>query len=124
MPTFIIKDFQSLSFFNVHLPHTDTHQNEAESCSWCTALATLGGIKQQHQQYNDRNNLSLQTLINSEGDGLTPQSKKECLEAVNNGFVYDSPYIQDIKIPFFNLIYFVLFLINMVYLIRKKHLFH
>ncbi len=53
-----------------------------------------------------------------------PESKKDCVEAVNNGYMFETAYLQDIKVPFFNLSYFVLFLINMVYLIRKKYLFH
>ncbi len=113
------------AFFIEGFDKSDCNNKAIDICEFDQIIYTPAYIDlYNEEQYNDRNNLSLQTLINSEGDGLTPQSKKECLEAVNNGFVYDSPYIKDIKIPFFNLIYFVLFLISMFYLIRKKHLFH
>lgn len=68
---------------------------------------------------DNKNYLPIQNLINSNGKQVTPENRDECVGAVKNGYYYDSIYLNSFKLPLFNFIYFIFFILSIIHLIRK-----
>lgn len=77
-------------------------------------------ISDDSDQYNYKEYLPLQTFINTDLSKVTPQNRDECIQAIKEGYYYDSTYLQSLKIPLVNLTYFLLFLISIIYLINRN----
>jgi len=63
--------------------------------------------------------LPMQILVNSNGKEIAPESRDECIRAIKDGYYYNSIYLNKIKVPFFNLFYFIFFIFTIIYLLRK-----
>lgn len=90
----------------------------------CESNPEIYNIKNSKLNHNNNleyiDTLTTQSLINLEGKIVTPKSQEECIELIKNGFYYDSIFLRQIKIPYFNTIYFMIFLLCIIYLINTK----
>ena len=70
-------------------------------------------------EVNYKEYLPIQRLKNASGEQIVPENRNECIRAVKEGYYYNSIYLNLLKIPLFNLIYFMFFIISIIYLLRK-----
>jgi len=108
------------SFFLDGFEKENCNYRHIDICSFDRIIYNAEDItSKKSDSANYKEYLPLQKLIHSNGKQIVPESRGECIRAVKDGYYYNSVYLNKIKIPFFNLFYFIFFIFSIVHLMRK-----
>ena len=108
------------SFFIDGFNRSDCNDKYIDICNFDRIIYnTKDIISDNLDDVNYSEYLPLQKLTNSNGDQIVPENRTQCIEAVKDGYYYKSMYLNKIKIPIINLMYFIYFIASIFYSMQK-----